>query len=123
MTNRESAEVRATEWIRDWNARDIEAVLAHYHEAVQFRSPLAAKVTGNPILQGKPALRAYWGRASGGITTLHFALDHFVWDPARRELAVVYDATLDERQMRGCELMQMDQAGLVIQGEALYGAI
>jgi SnoaL-like domain len=114
---------RANEWVRLWNARDVEGVLRHYHDRVVFRSPLAVRVAGTPVLDGKAALRAYWTQAVSGLTTLHFALDHVLWDPDQRELAVIYDATLNERQLRGCELMRLDEAGLVVRGEALYGSI
>jgi steroid delta-isomerase len=114
---------RAAEWVRLWNARDVEGVLRHYHEGVVFRSPMAQRVAGTPVLEGKVALRAYWTQAVSGLATLHFSLDHVVWDSSQRELAVIYDATLNERQLRGCELMRLDQAGLVVRGEAFYGSI
>ncbi len=117
------AAARAKEWVELWNARNVEGVLSHYHEQVEFRSPLAVKLAGTPILQGKPALRSYWTRAIAGIEILHFQLDHSLWDPGRQELAIVYEATLDERRMRACELMRLNEDGLVIQGEALYGSI
>jgi ketosteroid isomerase-like protein len=33
----------ADQWVRAWNARDIEAVLDHFHDDVVFTSPVAAR--------------------------------------------------------------------------------
>ena len=34
----------ADQWVRAWNAHDIEAVLDHLHDDVVFISPVAARV-------------------------------------------------------------------------------
>jgi ketosteroid isomerase-like protein len=34
----------ADQWVRAWNAHDIEAVLDHFHDDVVFISPVAARV-------------------------------------------------------------------------------
>ena len=34
----------ADQWVRAWNAHDVEAVLAHFHDDVVFTSPVAAQV-------------------------------------------------------------------------------
>jgi hypothetical protein len=34
----------ADQWVRAWNAHDIEAVLDHFHDDVVFTSPVAARV-------------------------------------------------------------------------------
>jgi ketosteroid isomerase-like protein len=33
----------AHQWVRAWNAHDIEAVLDHFHDDVVFTSPVAAR--------------------------------------------------------------------------------
>ena len=68
------AEVFADEWAQAWNRRDVEAVLAHFHDDVVFSSPVAARLlpeTGG-VLQGKPALRDYWVTALAVLPDLHF---------------------------------------------------
>nr|MDT0524585.1 nuclear transport factor 2 family protein [Streptomyces sp. DSM 41633] len=55
----------AEEWVNAWNAHDVEAVLAHFHDDVMFSSPVAARVlpeTGG-VVRGKDALRHYWTTA------------------------------------------------------------
>ena len=64
----------ADEWVRAWNAHDVEAVLAHFHDDVEFTSPVAARLlpdTGG-VVRGKPALRDYWVHALGLLPDLHF---------------------------------------------------
>lgn len=66
----------ADEWLRAWNAHDVEAVLAHFHDDVMFTSPVAARVlpeTGG-VVRGKEALRHYWTTALAGLPGLHFEL-------------------------------------------------
>lgn len=53
------------QWVRAWNAHDIEAVLAHFADDVVFSSPLAGRVlpeTGG-IVRGRAELRKYWETA------------------------------------------------------------
>ena len=121
MTHNE-ARARGAEWARAWNARDIEAVLAHFTDDVTFLSPLAADVVGTPELRGKPALRAYWQQALARIARRHFTVERVLWDAEAQELVVLYLAELDERRMRACERMKLDTEGRVIFAEALYGA-
>jgi ketosteroid isomerase-like protein len=64
----------AEEWVRAWNAHDVEAVLAHFHDDVEFTSPVAARFLPETrgAVRGKPALRDYWVHALGLLPDLHF---------------------------------------------------
>ena len=46
MIDRAWAEDFAHDWAASWNARDVEAVLAHFSPDVVFRSPRIAVVHG-----------------------------------------------------------------------------
>jgi ketosteroid isomerase-like protein len=64
----------ADAWVDAWNAHDVEAVLAHFHDDVVFSSPVAARMlpeTGG-VVRGKQALRDYWTHALGVLPDLHF---------------------------------------------------
>ena len=52
-------------WIQAWNQRDLEAVLAHYTEDVEFQSPLVVKLLGETsgTVRGKQNLREYFRKA------------------------------------------------------------
>jgi len=66
----------ADEWAAAWNRRDVDAVLAHFHDDVVFTSPVAAEiVTGSTgVVHGKVALREYWCAALKAVPDLHFDL-------------------------------------------------
>ena len=113
----------ADAWIANWNARDVDAVLAHFADDAQFVSPIASSFVGRPVLQNKRELADYWRTGLSRITTLEFKLDHASWDERRRELTVVYEANLNGERKRACEIMQFDASGRQVRGEALYGAV
>ena len=52
-------------WIQAWNQRNLEAVLSHYTEDVEFQSPLVVKLLGETsgTLRGKQNLREYFRKA------------------------------------------------------------
>jgi hypothetical protein len=64
----------ADEWVRAWNAHDIEAVLAHFRDDVVFTSPVAARVVpaSGGVVRGKEALRDYWATALDQLPRLRF---------------------------------------------------
>lgn len=67
----------AQEWVNAWNAHDVERVLSHYAEAVEFQSPYVITLAGEPsgCLTGKAALRSYWSGALAKLPGLHFVLE------------------------------------------------
>lgn len=119
-----SPEQFARDWIAAWNRSDAEAVLAHYADEVVFVSALAAKVTGNPEVRGKAALRAYWTKALASRSApLQFQLDSCIWDEQNRILLIVYVSAESAGKVRKCELMCFGADGLIHRGEAFVGAV
>ena len=45
--------------IATWNSHDLEAIAALYSDGVELTSPVAAALTGDPMVRGRRALRAY----------------------------------------------------------------
>ena len=107
----------AEQWVRAWNAHDIEAVLSHFHDDVVFTSPVAARVlpeTGG-VVRGKPALRDYWATALQTLPDLHFDIVGVY----RGESALV----INYRNQRGGlvnEVLIFDADGLVREGHGTY---
>ncbi len=66
----------AEEWIASWNAHDVERILSHYAETVEYHSPFIAKLGGSPdgLLHGKAELRAYIQRGLAVFPELKFTL-------------------------------------------------
>jgi ketosteroid isomerase-like protein len=66
------------EWVRAWNAHDVEAVLRHFDEDVVFTSPVAARLMPEThgVIRGKAALRRYWTLAVERMPDLRFVVDN-----------------------------------------------
>jgi hypothetical protein len=118
---REIGEMFATQWAEAWNRHAIEAVLTHFHEDVIFSSPTAFAVMGSAVVRGKEALRAYWIAALARITSLWFTVDHVIWDPRRRELAIIYTSDIDGHSKRVSENLTFDEHGQVVAAEVFHG--
>ncbi|WP_034621730.1 nuclear transport factor 2 family protein [Cellulomonas sp. URHE0023] len=63
-------------WEAAWNAHDLDALLAHFHDDVVFTSPKAASILPDTrgIVRGKEQLRAYWAEGLRLIPDLHFTV-------------------------------------------------
>lgn len=102
-------------WVEAWNTRDLERVLALYDEAAVMTSDrvpfLGFDASGT--VRGKESLRAYWGKALGLIPNLRFTvIDLFV---SPDSVVVFYE---NERGMRICEYLRVNDTGLIVQGSA-----
>lgn len=66
----------ATDWIDTWNRHDLDAILAHYADDFEMRSPYIVQIAGEPsgVLRGKAAVGAYWAEALVRVPDLHFTL-------------------------------------------------
>lgn len=76
MIRKEFAEQFAAEWVKSWNAHDLNRILSHYSDDFEMSSPLIAKITGEASgrLKGKEAVRAYWASALERMPDLRFKL-------------------------------------------------
>jgi hypothetical protein len=118
---REDAEKFADQWAGFWNAGDIESVLAHFSDETIFTSPSAVEFAGTATVRGKAALRDYWTSALARIGALHFTVDHVLWDPERRELAIVYTARMAGKARRVSENLRFGTAGQIVAAEVFHG--
>ena len=67
------AQAFTEQWVRDWNAHDVDALLAHFTDDVVFTSPTAVRLLGGDgVIRGKGALRTYWSEGIRLIPDLHF---------------------------------------------------
>lgn len=106
----------AAAWIAAWNAHDLERILEHYTDDVEFASPYVAQLAGEPSgkLTGKHALRAYWAKALAMLPELRFTL--------LETLVGVEAVTLVYRGHRGivAETFKLDDLGRVESAMACY---
>jgi hypothetical protein len=67
------AQAFAEQWVADWNARDVDALLKHFSDDVVFTSPVAVRLLGGDgVLRGKEALRQYWSEGVRLMPNLRF---------------------------------------------------
>ena len=110
VVNEETLRRFAQSWITAWNRHDLEAILTHYADEVEFSSPfvatLAAAADGR--LSGKAALREYFARGLQAFPGLKFELLHV--------FAGIHGGTLVYRSVNdwlAAETMEFNEAGLV----------
>ena len=104
-------------WCASWCKVDIDAVVAHFADNAEMRSPLALKLTGSPVLAGPENIRAYWRKAYGAIESADLKILNWSWDDAIARLTVWWQLG----DTRASEFMDFDGAGRVVRSEAFYG--
>jgi len=107
----------ADQWVRAWNAHDIEAVLDHFRDDVVFTSPVAARVVpeSGGVVRGKAALRDYWTTALSQQADLQFE----VVGVYRGESTLVINYRNHRGQLVN-EVLTFDGDGLVYEGHGTY---
>jgi ketosteroid isomerase-like protein len=118
---RDDAQRFAVRWAQYWNEGDVEKVLAHFGDDTVFTSPTAAEIVGTAVVRGKDALRAYWTTALQRIGSVHFSVDHVLWDETRRTLAIIYTAKMSGRARRVSENLQFGSDDLIVAAEVFHG--
>jgi ketosteroid isomerase-like protein len=106
----------AQQWVAAWNARDVDAVLEHFHEDVVFTSPVAAKLLPDThgVVRGKPALRHYWTVAVSHLLDLRFAVERVY-----QGVDTVVIAYRNQDGVLVSEVLKFD-GDLVIEGHGTY---
>lgn len=107
----------AGEWLAAWNAHDLERIVAHYAEDVEFRSPFIPKLTGKAgdVLRGKTALRDYFARGLAAFPELRFEFLRLY--SGERSCVLEYRSV---NGLRAAECMEFDSAGEVRRAQAHY---
>jgi hypothetical protein len=104
-------------WRANWCRVDIDAVVAHFAENAEMRSPLALKLTDSPVVAGVENIRAYWRRAYGGVESADLKVLNWSWDDTIARLTVWWQLG----DTRASEFMDFDGARRVVRSEAFYG--
>ncbi|MGH3250241.1 MAG: nuclear transport factor 2 family protein [Trebonia sp.] len=108
----EEAVAFAEQWVKDWNAHDVEAVLAHFADDAVFTSPLAERLfpESGGVISGKDALRRYWSEGIRSGPGLRFELlDVYAG------VGTIVIRFRNERGTDRCEVLTFD-GGLVATG-------
>ncbi|HET7041383.1 MAG TPA: nuclear transport factor 2 family protein [Gemmatimonadales bacterium] len=79
ILSEDEADAFVAEWMEAWNGHDLDRVLGHYADDVEYHSPFIAQMAqpGGPgadgHLDGKDAVRAYFAAALEGNPDLQFS--------------------------------------------------
>jgi ketosteroid isomerase-like protein len=106
----------AQQWVAAWNARDVDAVLEHFHDDAVFTSPVAAKLLPDThgVVRGKPALRHYWTVAVSHLLNLRFTVERVY-----QGIDTVVIAYRNQDGVLVSEVLKFD-GDLVIEGHGTY---
>ncbi|WP_249136307.1 nuclear transport factor 2 family protein [Bradyrhizobium tropiciagri] len=115
--DRAAAERFVEAWCANWCKVDIDAVVAHFADNAEMRSPLALKLTDSPVVAGAENIRAYWRQAYGSIESADLKILNWSWDETIARLTVWWQLG----DTRASEFMDFDSAGRVVRSEAFYG--
>jgi hypothetical protein len=108
----------ANHWVAAWNAHDLDLIMAHYEDAIELTSPVAAQLlTSDGKVVGKANLRAYFQRGLEAYPELHFRLEDVLWGIN----SVVFYYT-NQKGTRTAEFMELSAIGKVARVVANYSA-
>jgi len=116
---RDDARKLAEHWIAAWNAHDLDLIMAHYDDAIELTSPVAAQLLKTPDgkVIGKANLRAYFQRGLAAYPELHFRLEDVLWGV---NSVVLYYT--NQKGTRTAEFMELSTSGKVVRVVANYNA-
>ncbi|MCB1878313.1 MAG: nuclear transport factor 2 family protein [Chromatiales bacterium] len=117
MITLKQAKLFAREWVDAWNARNLDAVLAHFAEDIELSSPFIAQMLGiaSGTLTGKEEIRDYWEFALESVSDVHFEIiDVLV---SVESVIIYYKGVLG---MKGAEIFYFDGHGKVYRSVAHY---
>src|SRR5919201_6502528 len=105
MPSEAAAREFADRWIAAWNSHDVDAILEHYRDDVEFESPFATNFTpdGSGVIRGKDALRTFFVRTLGAYPDLRYELERVCAGVS--SIAVAY-RTVNEQH--AIEVMELD---------------
>jgi ketosteroid isomerase-like protein len=114
--DRDEATRFAQRWARDWNARDLDALLTHFSDEVVFTSPIAARIMpgSNGVIRGKDALREYWTEGLRLLPDLRFDVE-----AVYAGVDTVVIQYRNQTNNRVCEVLTFD-GSLVAVGHGAY---
>ncbi|STX52154.1 SnoaL-like domain [Legionella busanensis] len=117
MINRKIAWQFALDWLDAWNKHDVDLIMTHYADAIEFCSPVVQKVLGDErgIVQGKDNLRDYFTKQLKKFSTLHFQLLDVFTSP--KTIVIYYKIN---RGLLASEVMLLDDKMKAIKVYANY---
>jgi ribosomal protein S18 acetylase RimI-like enzyme len=107
----------AKQWIQDWNDHNLENILSHYSEEIQFTSPIIQQlgVDKNGSLHGKESLKKYFSIGLEKYPQLTF---HLIHELTGLNSVVIFYKSINNTY--SAEFMEFDEKGKVKRVHAHY---
>lgn len=109
MITREQTERFTNNWIAAWNNHDLEEIMTHYAEDVEYFSPFIAELLGDDegMIKGKSAVREYLRKGLEKYPDLQFKLEKAYGGVA--SITIQYITVND---MPAAEVFELNESGL-----------
>jgi hypothetical protein len=117
MIAEQEAEKFATDWIASWNAHDLDRVMAHYDDDVEYFSIFVAKLTDDSTgrLKGKGNVREYLSKGLAAYPDLNFKLiSYFI---GVSSITLQYESV---NNLIAAEVFELNSRGLVKRVQCHY---
>lgn len=106
----EFARAFTIEWIEAWNSHNLEIIMSHYADQLEFYSPVIKQLGVNEtgLIKEKKVLGDYFLKGLQSYPDLHF---HFHEVLAGTDSIVIYYTSINNK--KSAELMQFDDLGKI----------
>lgn len=106
-----------TEWINAWNSHDLNVIMDHYSENIDFASPIIQQmgIDAAGKISNKGDLREYFSKALQKYPDLHFEFYHEL--KGVNSLVLFYKSVNDTLS---AEYMELDAQGKISRVRAHY---
>lgn len=117
MLTEQTARTFADHWIQAWNDHDLESILSHYAEDVEYFSVFLTRLSDHPggSLRGKGPVREYLARGLAAYPDLHFELLKVFWGV--NSVVLQYRSV---NQLTAAEVLEFNGNGLIQRVQCHY---
>lgn len=117
MITEKQAHSFANNWIKSWNAHDLEQVMSHYDDNVEYFSAFLLKLTDNKsgFLHGKENVKKYLAKGLEAYPNLHFKLINVFLGVA--SVTLQYESV---NNLIAAEVFEINEKGLVSRVQCHY---
>jgi hypothetical protein len=106
-----------TDWIEAWNTHDLERIMHHYADDVEFtaQTVIARWGKADGKLKGKEELKLHFSKGLTLAPDIHFTVEEILWAP--NGYAVLYHR---ENGNRVLDAVELNEEGLAEKVTAYY---
>lgn len=117
MISEDKSREFAKEWIAAWNAHDLDRVMSHYDDNVEYFSSFVVKLTGNQsgMIQGKELVKEYLSKGLEAYPDLNFELQRVFIGVA--SITIQYKSV---NNLLAAEVFELNDKGLAIRVQCHY---